>query len=242
MQTKTQRIDRFWTSDWSLSVLLTLMVTFIFFLIPLDVLGLETPLVGAVPFTLILFSGIVAVSHSTAMAVLFSAVALVSIAVHWARYAIYGTAWIGYDAIASFIAVAMLATIVLTHVFRAGPITASRIQGAIAAYLLIALMFAAIYMWIDFHTGNTAFGGSYIAPLTGENPLRRFVYFSFTTLTTVGYGDVVPINSFARAMSNLEAVIGQIFPAILLARLVSLEVSDHLAPRRETGAAVDGSR
>jgi len=136
----------------------------------------------------------------------------------------------------------MLATIVLTHVFRAGPITASRIQGAIAAYLLIALMFAAIYMWIDFHTGNTAFGGSYTAPLTGENPLRRFVYFSFTTLTTVGYGDVVPINSFARAMSNLEAVIGQIFPAILLARLVSLEVSHHLAPRRETGAAVDGSR
>jgi voltage-gated potassium channel Kch len=50
------------------------------------------------------------------------------------------------------------------------------------------------------------------------------LYFSFNTLTTLGYGDIVPIHPLARSVANLEAVIGQLYPATLLARLVSLEL------------------
>ncbi|MEI6200878.1 MAG: potassium channel family protein, partial [Enhydrobacter sp.] len=50
------------------------------------------------------------------------------------------------------------------------------------------------------------------------------VYFSFATLTTVGYGDIVPVHPFARSLSNLEAILGQLYPATLLARMVSLHV------------------
>jgi voltage-gated potassium channel Kch len=50
------------------------------------------------------------------------------------------------------------------------------------------------------------------------------LYFSFSTLTTVGYGDIVPVYPLARNLANLEAVIGQLFPATLLARLISLEI------------------
>ena len=50
------------------------------------------------------------------------------------------------------------------------------------------------------------------------------LYFSFSTLTTVGYGDITPVYPLARNLANLEAVIGQLFPATLLARLVSLEI------------------
>lgn len=48
------------------------------------------------------------------------------------------------------------------------------------------------------------------------------IYFSFTTLTTVGYGDIVPVDPVARSLSNIEAILGQLYPATLLARLVSL--------------------
>ncbi|HTC04866.1 MAG TPA: potassium channel family protein, partial [Xanthobacteraceae bacterium] len=50
------------------------------------------------------------------------------------------------------------------------------------------------------------------------------LYFSFSTLTTVGYGDITPVYPLARNLANLEAVIGQLFPATLLARLISLEI------------------
>jgi hypothetical protein len=51
------------------------------------------------------------------------------------------------------------------------------------------------------------------------------VYFSFVTLTTAGYGDITPVARAARSLSNLEALIGQLYPAIVLARLVSLQVA-----------------
>jgi hypothetical protein len=57
-----------------------------------------------------------------------------------------------------------------------------------------------------------------------NHPISTLIYFSFSTLTTSGYGDIVPIDSFARALANLEAVIGQLYPATLLARLITLEL------------------
>jgi len=54
----------------------------------------------------------------------------------------------------------------------------------------------------------------------------RTFYFRFVTLTTVGYGDIVPINRVGMVMSNMEAIIGQMYPAVILSRLVSLYVQD----------------
>jgi hypothetical protein len=53
----------------------------------------------------------------------------------------------------------------------------------------------------------------------------NLIYFSFATLTTTGYGDVFPVHPIARSLCNLEAVIGQLYPATLLARLVTLEMA-----------------
>lgn len=57
------------------------------------------------------------------------------------------------------------------------------------------------------------------------------VYFSFTTLPTTGFGDIVPIDPFARSLANLESVIGQLFPATLLARLMTLEIEHRRGTR-----------
>jgi hypothetical protein len=70
---------------------------------------------------------------------------------------------------------------------------------------------------------------------TGLRPLQDnlsvagdLIYFSFVTLTSTGYGDIVPLNPFARGLSNVEAIIGQLYPATLLARLVTLEIERRL--------------
>ena len=69
------------------------------------------------------------------------------------------------------------------------------------------------------------------ADLPSQTLTARLLYFSMTTLTTVGYGDITPINPIARSLANLEAIIGQVFPALTLARLVSMQISQ----RRQRG-------
>jgi hypothetical protein len=58
----------------------------------------------------------------------------------------------------------------------------------------------------------------------------KLIYFSFVTLTSVGYGDIVPMHPIARSLANVEAIIGQLYPATLLARLVTLEVASPRMP------------
>jgi hypothetical protein len=116
---------------------------------------------------------------------------------------------------------AMLAWIVLVKTFSEGPITIYRIEGSIVVYLLIGLMFANLYLFIFHIAGSSAFKG-----MAGTDT-KEFLYFSFTTLTTVGYGDITPAIPFTRSAANLEALIGQLYPAILIARLVSMEFSDR---------------
>jgi hypothetical protein len=222
---RPQAIQRFWDRDWSLTTLLVFLIVFIFFIEPLHALAFKTEAIGSVAFTVMLISGIwtVAETHSRMTTACLTTAALLSAGVHWGRTTMFGEAWAEWDAIASGAVFAMLAGIVLSQVFREGPITSPRLQGAVAAYLLVALMFASIYAWIDLRSA-AAFTGALAPPGSLANPVERFTYYSFVTLTTLGYGDVVPINPFARSMAALEAFIGQIFPAIMLARLVSMEV------------------
>lgn len=124
--------------------------------------------------------------------------------------------------IGTIVGSAVVGIVVGRAVLAPGPITSHRVLGAIVVYLNFGLIAAAIYRVIwDFHPD--AFHG--IAPdVTAAQATGALVYYSFVTLTTVGYGDVVPANPFARGIANLEAIIGQLYPATTLARLVTLEL------------------
>jgi hypothetical protein len=110
----------------------------------------------------------------------------------------------------------LLLTVVLllSQVLLLPAVTIQSIYGAISAYLIIGLMFASFYAAI-----NNLQGGFF----TGGQPanLSTFQYFSFTTLTTLGYGDFTPVTDGARAVAVIEAMSGQIFLATLVASLVS---------------------
>jgi len=97
------------------------------------------------------------------------------------------------------------------------------IRGAVAAYLLLGLTFAFAYEMITLKWPD-AFTFANARPTMPDALISHFVYFSFVTLTTLGYGDVTPNHPIARSLVTVEALIGQLFPAILLARLVSLEL------------------
>jgi hypothetical protein len=226
MHTSTHHIERFWAEDWSLTALLGLLIFLIFFLHPLVELGYDVEIIGSATFTLVLISGIVAVTRSWSARLSFTALALLIAAVHWAHFMAIGAGWQDADAIATFLACGMLAAVVFVQVFRPGPVTNKRIQGAMAGYLLIAVMFAAAYAWLDLRNVG-AFGGALTDTSNRAHHAARFGYFSFVTLTTVGYGDIVPIHPFARSLAMMEAFIGQVFPAVLLARLVSLEIYER---------------
>ena len=110
--------------------------------------------------------------------------------------------------------------VVARAVFGPGKITYHRVIGAILLYLTIGVVFMALYTLVG-ALAPGSFSGLKVHDRVSLPP--DLVYFSFTTLTTVGFGDIVPIHPFARSLSNLEAILGQLYPATLLARMVSLE-------------------
>jgi hypothetical protein len=126
--------------------------------------------------------------------------------------------------------VVLLAGYVLAAVSRERDLSFDTIAGAISVYLLVAHAFALAYFALEL-ADHGSIAGADLDVLAGAAiegwPLSSFLYFSFVTLTTLGYGDMSPVSPVARSLVILEATCGQFFLAVLVARLVS-----SLGPRK----------
>jgi hypothetical protein len=135
----------------------------------------------------------------------------------------------------------MTAVVVVRRILAKRTVTIQSIYGALSAYLIIGLMFAACYTAIQHLGGPDFFAGNQPANT------QTFQYFSFTTLTTLGYGDFTAAESGGRSVAVLEAMTGQVFLATLVARLVSAyRAPDPKTPSGPSGRTrlpedVDGS-
>ena len=121
---------------------------------------------------------------------------------------------------------ALAVILIVWQVVSQPRITGQSIYGVLSAYMIIGLIFSAVYvaMW--------KFGGPFFVPGESANT-QTFQYFSFTTLTTLGYGDFTAAGDGGRAVAVLEAIVGQMFLATLVARLVAgFRWSDRAAARR----------
>ena len=114
--------------------------------------------------------------------------------------------------------------------FAPGSIDANRLLGAISIYLLLGLIWAILYVGI-LDMDADAFNGADAGPWLETIP--EFVYFSFVSLTTLGYGDISPATPVARFAVYLEAIVGQLYLAIMVAGLVGISISDRTANRSE---------
>lgn len=143
-------------------------------------------------------------------------------------------------AAAAGLALGVLMAAILMQVVGAGRITIRRIEGAIAGYLLLGLIFACLYDLVHGLVPDAFLHHG--APSEAGGRVASYLFFSFVTLTTTGYGDIVPVHPAARSLAILEALIGQLYLAILLARLVSLEMAhrrDGVEVNRRDGVGAD---
>lgn len=115
----------------------------------------------------------------------------------------------------------MLLWVVAPAVFASGRITYHRVIGAILLYLAIGWTFAGLFTLVALVTANP-FTGMSVSDRPGLG--STMLYLSLGTLTTAGSGDIAPLHPIARSLCNLEAMIGQLYPATLLARLVTLQI------------------
>jgi hypothetical protein len=125
---------------------------------------------------------------------------------------------------AGAVLVMLLCGMLLYVVMKPGRVTVNRIAGAIAVYLMAALLFALLYDLIERVDHGAFMLGSQSSPAEEGS---GFIYLSVITLTSVGFGDLSPVHPLARSSVMIEAVFGHIYAAVLLARLVSLEVADR---------------
>jgi voltage-gated potassium channel len=120
--------------------------------------------------------------------------------------------------------IGFFAVAILGYVLSSGKVTSDKIYGAICVYLLFGYGWAFCYSLIEeMHPGSFTLP-SPIAPDDLVTRVMQMRYFSFVTLTTVGYGDVLPHTQMARTMALLEAMLGQFYLVALIGRLVGLHI------------------
>jgi hypothetical protein len=239
-----RRCRRFWSTDHSLTALLIILAVVLFVVTPLVSTAAISSEIGIAFFSLLTVIGVATVGRRAGVVALVATCAVASITFDWLAH-FRGSEHIQVIDIglrAGFIL--LLASLVTAQVFRPGDVTHHRVQGAIVVFLLAGLAWGYVYEIV-----------AIVNPLAFDVPMHvgqafarpgLFRYFSFETLTTLGYGDVLPRTPIARSFVSCEAVFGQLYPAAMIARLVSLEFSERRGIRfdrplnkRDEGLRID---
>lgn len=112
---------------------------------------------------------------------------------------------------------------IMAYVLDDSPITIDKINGAVSAYLLMGVAWSLIYgIFFELNPESFQVPAAFLSPDSDNR--SWLLYFSFSTLTTLGYGDITPLTSSTRSYAIIEAVGGQIFLAVIIARLVALHI------------------
>jgi hypothetical protein len=211
-------IKESWQSQANLSFFLALLVI-LGFILPSLGFGKNDELeYSDLAYSLLLISGVAIAWGRRWLFALAVFVGSATLAVRWMDYLTPTFAFQVWTAIWSIAAVLVIAVILLAQVFRSGPVTSYRVQGAIAVYLLFGVGWAHAY-----HLTNILHPGSFNSAAELRGPMD-WAYYSFVTLSTVGYGDITAVHPIARSLSIGEALTGQLYLAVLIARLVAMEV------------------
>ncbi len=205
--------------------LLIALVAFVTLVPVLDELGY-----GGMIFTIfvsiILLSAVYAVSQSRGQFFLALILAGPAFVLRWINNFL-GSPWL--ELVADVFSVSFLllvAMLILTHVLRDEEVSREKIFGALSVYLLLGVIWAMLFIMMDsLVPGSLRHGQDQV--LTGA----EMIYYSFVTLTTLGYGDIVPVSPTARSLATLEALTGQLYLTVLVARLVGLHIT-HASRRR----------
>ena len=211
--------------DPILTVLFVMQLLLMFVALPLDASGVPLAAPIGQSALLLVLTFVVLLSHRVVAIVLIllglgATLASVAVGHEWSPIA---AAVLNRGGV--MLVFSALTWVIVHSVYAPGRITFHRIQGAIVVYLSLATIFAAAFTML-WEVVPDAFANVPNLP-QGPREIATMLYFSLATLTTTGYGDIVPRDAFARSLANLEAVVGQFYLAITVARLVTMELADR---------------
>jgi hypothetical protein len=212
-----------WSSKRGLTALMVFTLAYLFVICAAGDYSLGG-LAGRIIFSLVIVTGVLATFKQKWLRFLVVALAAAGLTLTWVDHFYPQLHFALLNAALGMVFLVLLLAILIVQVFHGGRVTAHRIRGAIVVYLLIGGMWSFFYFiaamtlphafnWPDGHT-----------PADLHAVQQGLTYFSFITLTTTGFGDITPAVPLTRTLAMFEALAGQLYLVITLARLVSLAV------------------
>jgi hypothetical protein len=186
-------------------------------------------LIVPILFSLVLVAGILAVADRKRVLVIALVLAVPAIAGRWINHFRPDLIPPAVFLVAGLILIAFVVGNLLRFVLRAPSVNTEVLCASISAYLMLGLMWTMAYWLVDQLTPGGAFSFNTNAGTRSINGFNGF-YFSFITLSTVGFGDITPVSRMARWLAAMEAMTGLLYVAVLIARLVSLYSSPKSDP------------
>jgi hypothetical protein len=179
-------------------------------------------------FSVILFTSIYAVSEKRVTAIIAILLALPKLGTLWALGFFTHPLLYLFDSIFGIIFIGYISVLILKHIFKQDDVTLETIYGAIVVYIFIGLMWVFLYNLTELlHPGSFS-----VAAILEAESKKALYFFSFVTLTTLGYGDITPLSALARSLAMLEAIVGQMYIAVLIARLVGIHIAQSLTNKK----------
>ena len=220
----------FWREDRHLSFFLAFLVLMTIFV---PMIGESRPgrIAIDLTFALMLFSGAIATVRKRTLMALIIALTILEFTADLVVEFDPSFSAGGWDTAIKVFCMATLAVMTLRQTFLLpGPVSVHRVMGGVAAYLLIGVTWAFGYkLLLETIPGAIHFQTPLAAGVATGEP-SRLIYFSFETLTTVSYGDAYPVHRIARSLATAESLIGQLYPAILIATLVGMALQSRFDP------------
>ena len=171
--------------------------------------------------SLIVVSAVVAIADRKSVLVIALVLAVPAVVARWINYFRPNLVHPAVFLVCGLLVLALVIARLLRFVLRAHSVDTEVLCASIAAYLLLGLMWTMAYWLVDQLTPGGAFSFNTNAGTRSINGFTGF-YFSFITLSTVGYGDITPVSNIARWLAAMEAMTGLLYVAVLIARLVAM--------------------
>jgi hypothetical protein len=225
---RNQRLRSFWREDRLLSFFLAFLVLMTIFV---PMVGLSRPGRIAIDliFALMLLSGALATVYKRMLRILIIALTILEFTADLIVEFNPSFSPRGWDTALKVSGMAILVVMTLKQTFLPGPVNVHRVMGGVAAYLLIGVTWAFGYKLLMEEIPNAIHFQTPLAEGMPTGEPARLIYFSFETLTTVSYGDAYPVHRIARSLAISEALIGQLYPAILIATLVGMALQERFS-------------
>ena len=211
-------------------LLLVLLILFVVApLLPAERVGYGVELL----FDLVLVTGAYSAAWQSRHRLPFLVLTAVTLAMRWTDMALDHTAFSVASIVLAFLWLVYAIGLIVTALFRMEKVNTNAILGAIVAYILTAVAFGMAFLLIELLQPSSFTG----LPTGGvQRELEHaLLYFSFVSITTMGYGGILPVSVLARSIASIEGVFGTLYLAVMIARLVSLQSAS------KTGASPSSS-